>query len=50
MANPKYYYVELRNSSGTIIGTHVMAFSEYDAMQMAAINNPGWRVLFARLG
>ncbi len=49
MANPKNYYVELRNNSGTTIGIHLYAHSEYAAMQMAAERNPGYRALFARL-
>ena len=49
MANPRNYYVELRNTSGTTIGTHVYAYSEYDAIQQALARNPGFRALFARL-
>ncbi len=49
MANPQNYYVELRNSSGTTIGVHVYAYSEYDAMQQASDRNPGFRAMFARL-
>jgi hypothetical protein len=48
MANPFRYYVELRNSSGTTLGTHVIAHSSYAAMQLAAERNPGYRPLFAR--
>lgn len=48
MANPFRYYVEMRNSSGTTLGTHVTAHSSYAAMQRAAERNPGWRPLFAR--
>jgi hypothetical protein len=48
MANPKTYYVELRNNSGTTIGTHVYAQSEFAAMSSAEQNNPGFRALFAR--
>jgi hypothetical protein len=48
MANPFRYYVELRNGSGTTLGTHVTAHSSYAAMQLAAEINPGWRPLFAR--
>jgi hypothetical protein len=49
MANAKNYYVELRNSSGTTIGTHVYAQSEYAAMSSAEQNNPGFKALFARI-
>ena len=49
MANPRNYFVELRNSSGTTIGTHVYAHSEYEAMQLATEQNPGFRALSARL-
>lgn len=49
MANPRRYYVELRNNSGHTIGTHLHAHSEYAAMQLAAERNPGYRALFARL-
>ena len=49
MANPKNYYVELRNNSGTTIGVHVYARSEYDAIQQAIARSPGYRALFARL-
>lgn len=49
MANPKNYYVELRNSSGTTIGVHVYAHSEYEAMQQASERNPSFRAMFARL-
>jgi len=49
MANPKNYYVELRNSCGTTIGKHYYAQSEYAAMSMAEQQNPGYRALFARL-
>lgn len=49
MANPRRYYVELRNQCGTTIGVHLIAHSEYAAMQMAAEINPGYRALFARL-
>jgi hypothetical protein len=48
MASPCSYYVELRNNSGTTLGTHVMAHSSYEAMQLAAERNPGYRALFAR--
>jgi hypothetical protein len=48
MANPNRYYVEMRNNSGTTIGTHVTAHSSYAAMDMAAERNPGFRPLFAR--
>ena len=48
MANPFRYYVELRNSSGTTLGTHVIAHSSYAAMQIAGERNPGYRPLFAR--
>lgn len=49
MANPRNYFVELRNRSGTTIGTHVYAHSEFEAMQIAAERNPGFRALSARL-
>lgn len=48
MANPVRYYVELRNISGTTIGTHVFAQSPYAAMTIAAERNAGYRPLFAR--
>lgn len=48
MANLISYYVEMRNASGTTLGTHVMAHSSYAAMQLAAERNPGYRPLFAR--
>lgn len=48
MANPYRYYVELRNSCGTTIGTHVTAHSSYEAMEAASARNPGYRALFAR--
>lgn len=34
MANPRNYYVKLRNDCGTTIGTHVYAHSDYAAMQL----------------
>lgn len=36
MANPFRYYVELRNSSGTTLGTHIIAHSAYAATQLAS--------------
>lgn len=48
MSNPIRHYVELRNASGTTLGTHVTAHSSYAAMQLAAERNPGFRPLFAR--
>jgi len=48
MANPRNYYVELRNNSGTTQGTHVIAHSEYEAIQIALERYPGYRALFAR--
>ncbi|MCE2659360.1 MAG: hypothetical protein LW854_14140 [Rubrivivax sp.] len=48
MANPFHYYVELRNSSGTTLCTHVIAHSEFEAMVLAGERNPGFRALFAR--
>lgn len=48
MANPVRYFVELRNGSGTTLGTHVLAHSSYEAMQLAAERNPGYRALCAR--
>lgn len=49
MASPKNYFVELRNQSGTTIGRHVYASSEYEAMSSAEANNPGYRARFARI-
>lgn len=49
MASPKHYFVELRNASGHTLGTHVIAHSCYEAMQLAAERNPGFRALWARL-
>ena len=49
MANPRNYYVELRNNSGTTQGTHVYAHSEYEAIQLALVRYPGYRALFARV-
>ncbi len=49
MANPRNYYVELRNNSGTTIGVHVYAHSEYEAIQQALARSPGFRALSARL-
>lgn len=46
--NPFRYYVELRNSSGTTLCTHVIAHSSYAAMELAAERNPGFRPLFVR--
>ena len=48
MANPFRYFVELRNASGTTIGTNIIAHSSYAAMQLAAERNPGFRALWAR--
>lgn len=48
MANARSYYVELRNSSGTTLCTHVMAHSAYEAMHLATERNPGFRPMFAR--
>ena len=48
-SNPRRYFVELRNATGFTLGTHVMAHSCYDAMQLAAERNPGFRALSARL-
>jgi len=48
MANPRNYYVELRNNSGTTQGVHVIAHSEYEAIQIALERYPGYRALFAR--
>lgn len=48
MANPFHYYVELRNSSGMTVGTHVIAHSSYAAIQLAAERKPGYRPLFVR--
>jgi hypothetical protein len=49
MANARSYFVELRNGSGTTIGTHVYAHSEYEAMQLATERNPDYRALFAKV-
>ena len=35
MANPRNYYIEMRNNSGTTLGTHAYAHSEYETMQIA---------------
>ena len=48
MANTKNFYVELRNSTGTTVGKHVCAHSEYAAMSLAERQNPGFGALFAR--
>ena len=48
MASPVNYFVELCNHSGTTIGFHVIAHSEYEAMQLAAERNPGFRAMWAR--
>ncbi|WP_395700208.1 hypothetical protein [Aquabacterium sp.] len=49
MSNQRSYFVEMRNASGCGLGTHVMAHSCYEAMQLAAERNPGFRPLSARL-
>ena len=53
MANLRSYYVEMRGkvngNTGTTIGTHVYAHSEYEAMGLAEARNPEYRALFARV-
>jgi|JI10StandDraft_1071094.scaffolds.fasta_scaffold134266_5 hypothetical protein len=48
MANSYRYFVELRNSPGTTLGTHVTAHSSNSSLALAAEQNPSWRPLSAR--
>lgn len=36
MTMQRQYYVELRNSSGTTIGTQMLAHGEFDVMRLAS--------------
>jgi hypothetical protein len=49
MTVQRQYYVELRNSSGTTVGTQVFAYSDFDAMRLARERYPDYTPLFARL-
>lgn len=49
MTMQRQYYVELRNSSGTTVGTQMLAYGEFDAIRLASERYPDYRALFAPL-